>query len=500
MIISLNEQDHGLEQLAGGPADPFLREARSIRLVGRGGQVLPPDAADLVVSVHQLQFVADYRLALKQWHTAVRVGGHLIVAVSHAFLHERSLFLPSRRHPDQRRLYSPRVLLDEVEEALEPNSYRVRLLADDDRDYDYATPLDQDARGHGDIVLVLQRLAPPDWPLADRPPTFPQPLFGDAPDYAFEPVRTRIERDRGFAPERILILKLDHLGDFVIGLPALARLRDLFPDAHFTMMVGGWNKDAAEELGLFDEVVPFDAFPRNSSEEEPDPRGVAASFHERLSDRAFDLAIDFRTDHDTRFLLRNVNATRKAGLGTRAQFPFLDIFLPIDFNRGSNDMAHEFRFGPGDFNAQGSAARHEFRISSDARTVERDCAIVWGPYRWLAPGRYIFAPFLERRGGAEDSRVALDVALDTRQAVEAVFTGGDMPRLAFEVGPDGASFEFRIWPVEGSPSLDLDFFGGRLMRAGGLGVLHQGEYQQLLVELIRLRMLDTGAPADVPGF
>lgn len=496
--MPIDKQPDFLARLVGGPAEPFLRDARVIQHVGPGGRTFPGESADLVVAAHQLQFIEDYRQALQHWHAAVRIGGHLIVSVTHAFLYERQMFLPSRRHPEQHRLYSPRMLLDEVEEALAPNSYRVRLLADDDREYDYATPLDQDARGYGDIVLVLQRLDAPDWPLADRPTMFPAQLLGPAPDYAFEPARTRIERDSGFAPERILLLKLDHVGDFVIGTPALAKLRELFADAHITIVVGSWNVDAAEELGLFDEVIAFDAFPRNSSEAEPDPRGKIAAFHERLGSRSFDLAVDLRADHDTRILLRDVSAVHKAGLGTRAQFPFLDIFLPIDFNRNSPDMAGEFRFVPGDFASQGSAVRQDFRVISNAETVERDCAIVWGPYRWLVPGQYLFEPYIDRRGGPSDGEVLLDIALDTRRVAELIFPTEAVPRLAFDVGVDGASFEFRIWPIADSPSIDVDFFGGRLIRAGGASVLHQAEYQQLLVELIRLRTLETGTPRDAP--
>ena len=37
---------------------------------------------------------------------------------------------------------------------------------------------------------------------------------------------------------RILVLKLDHLGDFLIGLPALMELRAIFPKGHITLIWG----------------------------------------------------------------------------------------------------------------------------------------------------------------------------------------------------------------------------------------------------------------------
>ena len=75
-----------------------------------------------VVALLRLQNEPDYRRALRDWFRPVRTGGHLIVVVPHAFLHERQLALPSRWHPRQRRLYTPASLLDEVEEALPPTA------------------------------------------------------------------------------------------------------------------------------------------------------------------------------------------------------------------------------------------------------------------------------------------------------------------------------------------------------------------------------------------
>ena len=63
---------------------------------------------------------------------------------------------------------------------------------------------------------------------------------------------------------RILVLKLDHLGDFIIGTPALQRLRDAFPSAHIRLVVGAWNRAAAEASGVADELVLYDYFPQHA--------------------------------------------------------------------------------------------------------------------------------------------------------------------------------------------------------------------------------------------
>src|SRR5689334_12896542 len=40
---------------------------------------------------------------------------------------------------------------------------------------------------------------------------------------------------------RILILKLDHLGDFITGLPAARQIREGFPDAKITLICSEWT-------------------------------------------------------------------------------------------------------------------------------------------------------------------------------------------------------------------------------------------------------------------
>ena len=67
-------------------------------------------------------------------------------------------------------------------------------------------------------------------------------------------------------PQRILVLKLDHLGDFLIGVPALKQLRELFPGAQITLICGSWNVPTAQKLGVADDVRTFDYFPENTQD------------------------------------------------------------------------------------------------------------------------------------------------------------------------------------------------------------------------------------------
>ncbi len=69
----------------------------------------------------------------------------------------------------------------------------------------------------------------------------------------------------GKRPLRLLVTKLDHLGDFILSIPALAKLRAKYPDAEIDIIVGSWNVALARELGFFRNVYSFDYFKRKSS-------------------------------------------------------------------------------------------------------------------------------------------------------------------------------------------------------------------------------------------
>lgn len=456
----------------------------SILEVGADPFEIPAESADTVVAANILEYVADYRAVIQAWFSAVAPDGHLVITVRHAFLYERRLLPPARRDAAQRRLYTPRVLLDEVEEALVPNSYRVRRLCDLDDNYDYAMPRDAEPTGRSDVLLVLQKIHGPEWTL--ETPSLPGTVRGSAPDYGFEPGRSRVETLAASQPHRICALKLDHLGDFIMGMAPLAQLRNAFPQAEITLVVGSWNAQLARDTGLADTVVAFDAFPRNASEEEVDVPGKTSLFRAAVSG-SFDLAIDLRIETDTRILLRAVNAAIRAGIGTRSAFPFMDIFLPVDFTRGEAEAVREEVLGPHAFAYQAPARRTDYRIVSQADTVERSTAIIWGPYRRLRPGRYFFEPFLELGENVEGGVLLIDVALDAQRVVHKTLPTSERMQLHFSVHGSDQTFEARIWALDEMPAIDFSFYGGRLVRAGADSVLHQSEYGELLVELVRLR-------------
>jgi ADP-heptose:LPS heptosyltransferase/GT2 family glycosyltransferase len=130
------------------------------------------------------------------------------------------------------------------------------------------------------------------------------------------------------AVRRILLVKLDHIGDCIIALPAIRRLKEAFPDASLRVLAGGWTRPIWSLAEVTDEVIEFDFFHAQSD------RGVRElkeaelqSLRRRLMPYHFDLAIDLRRHPDTRHVLQYTGARFLAGFDVQGQYPWLDIAL-----------------------------------------------------------------------------------------------------------------------------------------------------------------------------
>jgi SAM-dependent methyltransferase len=134
---------------------------------GYDGRRLPfPDQSqDTVFSSHCLEHVENVQTALSEWFRVLKTNGFLILCVPHQHLYERKSSPPSKWNPDHRRFYTPATLLIDIEGALEPNTYRLRHLIDNDAGYDYSIPPDQHPAGCYEIELVIQRIKQPVWQL-----------------------------------------------------------------------------------------------------------------------------------------------------------------------------------------------------------------------------------------------------------------------------------------------------------------------------------------------
>lgn len=111
---------------------------------------------------------------------------------------------------------------------------------------------------------------------------------------------------RGVLPDpvrSILLVRADQLGDLAISIPAVKRLRALFPAARLTALLTAHNVDLGRSCGLFDAIVelPF-------GEDAALGRRVLAAeaqqaLRDRLAPERFDLAIDLGEGAQSRLLL-----------------------------------------------------------------------------------------------------------------------------------------------------------------------------------------------------
>ncbi len=171
-------------------------------------------------------------------------------------------------------------------------------------------------------------------------PFFSPHLSRNLDDYApeAEPTQLVVSGHPRFAREeigRILVVKLDHIGDFFTALPAIRRLRGLFPEARLTLLGNRGMDELVLGTGLVDAFIAFEFFHLRSS---LGSRELAAQdladLRARLTPLRFDLAIDLRKHPDTREILRESGARYLVGFDHLGQYPWLDVALEWEGDQG----------------------------------------------------------------------------------------------------------------------------------------------------------------------
>ena len=128
-------------------------------------------------------------------------------------------------------------------------------------------------------------------------------------------------------PRRIIVLKVDQIGDFILAGSALADLRRACPNAHLTMVCASTTHELAVSLGIFDEIISFDFFQRGVDAPGSKAHADYTSIRHHVSG-AYDLVIDLRHDPDTRPLLDYIDAKIRVGFEARTLVHPLDLSLP----------------------------------------------------------------------------------------------------------------------------------------------------------------------------
>jgi len=95
--------------------------------------------------------------------------------------------------------------------------------------------------------------------------------------------------------KKILVVKLDHIGDVLLATPVITNLRLHYPHAHIAMLVGSWSKQVVKCNPHIDEILCYDSpfFCRS---------GGGATLKEamqmlrRLKSERYDLIVELRGD------------------------------------------------------------------------------------------------------------------------------------------------------------------------------------------------------------
>lgn len=135
----------------------------------------------------------------------------------------------------------------------------------------------------------------------------------------------------------ILVQRADQLGDLVCSLPAIRRLRALFPDARLIGLLTAANADLGHASGLFDEIV-IAKFAEQSRERR---RVMSAEDQVRLrrtlARYEIDLAIDLCEASDSRPLLLLSGARFLYGFRPK-EWPWLNAGFDFKTPDGSNGL------------------------------------------------------------------------------------------------------------------------------------------------------------------
>jgi len=140
-------------------------------------------------------------------------------------------------------------------------------------------------------------------------------------------------------PRRILLLRLERIGDLLMALEAIADVRQAAPAAEIDLVVGSWNADLARRIpGVRVETLDAAWLARGEA-----GLRVPALLRRAAAWRArrYDLALNFEPDIRSNLLLSMSRAARTAGFGSGGGGALLDVAL--NYEPGAHTTANAQR-------------------------------------------------------------------------------------------------------------------------------------------------------------
>jgi ADP-heptose:LPS heptosyltransferase len=158
---------------------------------------------------------------------------------------------------------------------------------------------------------------------------------------AHVPVRARPAR---MPPQKIVVIRPDHLGDLLFLTPALHALRQAFPAAHIACLVGPWGQPVLAGNPDIDELLACDFpwFNRRPKTASWAPYAQLRRDAARLARQDFDAALIMRFD-----FWWGAALARLAGIPARVGYNLADVlpFLttPIAYQGGRHEVEQNLR-------------------------------------------------------------------------------------------------------------------------------------------------------------
>jgi len=130
-------------------------------------------------------------------------------------------------------------------------------------------------------------------------------------------------------PKRILLLRLERIGDLLMALPAIRDVRTFAPSAEIDLVVGSWNASLARAVPSVTRVLILDA---KWLAREGSGLGLAALIGAARGWRTsqYDLAINFEPDVRSNLVLAAAGATWTVGWTSAGGGPVLDESFDFD--------------------------------------------------------------------------------------------------------------------------------------------------------------------------
>lgn len=158
------------------------------------------------------------------------------------------------------------------------------------------------------------------------------------------PTRGSADRDPSLVDfQRILIIRVDHIGDVVMATPLFRELRRRYPNARLTALVGSWAKDVVVHNPHLDEVIVYDApwwagIRAGGDAKKTSFLSTYRPLLARLRDARYDLVLDPRGDfrHIALFAYAS-GAPYRIGYGRSGGDYLLTTVCPWDSNRSNID-------------------------------------------------------------------------------------------------------------------------------------------------------------------